>query len=64
MTHEGDVPYVQCKMSLRAPKSVRKVNDQSLSFTIPAFKPRLNRNETSLQLSENKIFFAVCRMYI
>jgi hypothetical protein len=30
---------------------------------VPAFTPRLNSTETSLQLSENIPLFAVCRIY-
>jgi hypothetical protein len=57
---EGDVPSLQCKIGLRGPKSVRKVVGLSLiciEFYVPAFTPRLNSIETSLQLSENTTFF-------
>jgi hypothetical protein len=53
-------------MSLRRPKSIRKVNGLSLifiDFYIQALIPRLNNTETSLQLSENITPFAVCRIY-
>jgi hypothetical protein len=63
---EGDVPPVRCKMSLRGAKSMRKVYGLSLiliEFYVPALTPRLNSIETSLQLTENITFFAVCRTY-
>jgi hypothetical protein len=66
MIHEGDIPSIQCKMSLRGPKSMRKVDDLSLVFSdfyVPALTPRSSSIETSLRLSENIIFFAVCRIY-
>jgi hypothetical protein len=64
---EGDIPSIQCKMSLSEPKSMRKVDGLSLifiDFYIPGLIPGLNSTETSLQLSENITFFAVCRIYI
>jgi hypothetical protein len=65
MIGEGDVPSVQCKMSLRGPKSIRKVDDLSLliDFYDLELTPLLSSIETSLQLSENVIFFAVCHIY-
>jgi hypothetical protein len=43
---------------------MRKVDGVSLiDFYVPALTPRLNSTETSLQLSENIIIFAVCRIY-
>jgi hypothetical protein len=63
---KGDILSIQCTVSLRRPKSVRKVDDLSLMFIgfyVPAFTPRLNSSETSLQLSENITTFAVCDMY-
>jgi hypothetical protein len=66
MTDEANVPSSQCKMSLRGPKSMRKVDGLSLSFIdfyIPVLTPRLNSTETSLQPSENITLFAVCRIY-
>jgi hypothetical protein len=45
MTHEGDVPSVQCEVSLRWSKSVKEVDDPSLiliDFRDPALTPRLN----------------------
>jgi hypothetical protein len=69
MIDEGDIPSIQytCKMSLRGPKSVRKVDDLSpiyVYFYVPALTSRLNSTETSLQLSENMTLFAVCRICI
>jgi hypothetical protein len=63
---KGDITFIQCKMSLREPKSVRKVHGLSLffiDFYIPALTPRLNSTENSLQLSENINLTAVCRVY-
>jgi hypothetical protein len=57
--HERDIPSTQCKMSLRGPKSMRKVDGLSLLF-IDFYFPVLthhNSSETSLQLS------AACRVY-
>jgi hypothetical protein len=56
MTDEGHIPFIQCRISLRWNKSMRKVD--SLSFVsidsyVPAFKVRPKRTEISLQLSEN-----------
>jgi hypothetical protein len=67
MIHEGDIPSIQCKMSIRGPKSMRKQDGLSLilvDFYVPALTPRLNNTDTSLQLSENITLFAVCRIYI
>jgi hypothetical protein len=53
-------------MILRGPKSMRKVgglNPILIDFYVPALTPSLNSTETSLQLSENIILFAVCRIY-
>jgi hypothetical protein len=61
-----DIPSIQCKMSAREPKAMRKVDGLSLIFIdcyVPALIPRLNTTETSLQLSENIRLFAVCRIY-
>jgi hypothetical protein len=66
MVDKGDFPSVQCKMSFRGPKSMRKVDGLSfifIEFYIPALTPRLNSTETSLQLSEYITFFAVYRIY-
>jgi hypothetical protein len=52
------IPYIQCKMSLREPNSVRNVDGLSLifiDFYVWALTPRLSRTETSLQLSENPL---------
>jgi hypothetical protein len=65
MIDEGDIPSIECKMSHRGPKSMRKVDGLSLNFInfyFPAFIPRLNIIKTSLQLSDKRIFFAVCRI--
>jgi hypothetical protein len=66
MIDKGDIPSIQCKMSLGGPKSMRKVDDLSLiviDFYVPAHTPRLNSTETSLQLSESITLFAVSRIY-
>jgi hypothetical protein len=66
MIDERDIPPIQCKMSLRGHKSVRKVDGLSpifIDFYVPALTPRLNSIETSLHLSENITLFAVCRIY-
>jgi hypothetical protein len=63
---EEGVLYIQCKMSLRGPKSMRKLdglNPVLIDFYVPALTPRLSRSETSLQLSENITLFAVRRIY-
>jgi hypothetical protein len=65
MIHEGDIPSIQCKMNLRGPKSMRKVDGLSLifiDFYVPALIPRLNSTESSLQLSENVTLFAPTRL--
>jgi hypothetical protein len=61
MIGEGDIPSIQCKMSLRGHKPMP--NLIFIDFYIPALTPRLNSNETSLQLSENITLFAVCRIF-
>jgi hypothetical protein len=66
MIGEGDIPFVQFKMNLKGPKSMRKVDGLSLIFIhfyVPALTPRLNSTETSLQVSENITVFANCRIY-
>jgi hypothetical protein len=54
-------------MSLGGPKSMRKEDGLSLiliDFYVPKIIQRLDSIETSLQLSENIIFFAVsCAVY-
>jgi hypothetical protein len=65
MTDKGDIPFIQCKMNLGGPKSMRKVDGLSLMFIdfyVPAHTPLLNSTETWLQLSENITVFAVCRI--
>jgi hypothetical protein len=44
-------------------KLVDRVSLIFIEFYVPPLTPRLNRTETSLQLSENITFFAVCRIY-
>jgi hypothetical protein len=54
MIDEGDIPSSQCKMSLRGPKSMRKVDGLShmfIDFYFPALTPRLSGTEISLQLN-------------
>jgi hypothetical protein len=66
MIDKGDIPSIQCKMSLRGLKSMRKVDGLSLisiDFYVPALTPCLNSTETLLQLSENTTLFAVCHIY-
>jgi hypothetical protein len=66
MIDEGVIRFIECKMNLRRHKSVRKVDGLSLiliDFYLAAFTPLLNSTETSLQLSENIILFAVCCIY-
>jgi hypothetical protein len=66
MISEGDIPSIQCKMSFKRPKYMRKVDGLSLifiDFYVPALTPRLNSSETTLQLSENITFFAACRIF-
>jgi hypothetical protein len=43
MTDKGDIPYIQCKMSLKGPKSMRKIDGPSLiliDFYVPALTSR------------------------
>jgi hypothetical protein len=52
---KADITSIQCKMSLREPKSMRKVDGSGLiffEFYVSALTPSLNNTETSLQLSE------------
>jgi hypothetical protein len=66
MIDEGDISCIHCKMGLRGPKSVWKVDDLSLvffNFYAQALTPRLNGTETSLQLSKSITLVAVCRIY-
>jgi hypothetical protein len=66
MIDKGDIPSIQCKISLGGLKSMRKVGGLRLIFIyfhLPALTPRLNSIETSLQLSENVTLFWVCRIY-
>jgi hypothetical protein len=53
-------------MTVRGPKSMRKVDGPSLIFIVsyvPAVTPRLNSTETSLRLSENMTLFVGCPIY-
>jgi hypothetical protein len=62
----GDIPFIQYKMSLRGAESMRKVDGLSfmfIDFYVPALTPRLSITEKWLQVPENIIFFAVCRTY-
>jgi hypothetical protein len=66
MIDNGDIPSIQRKINLRMPKSMREIDDLSLSlidFYVPALTQRLNITETSLKLSENIILFPACRIY-
>jgi hypothetical protein len=66
MFDEGNIPPIQCKMSLRGSKSMRKVDGLSLIFIDfygPALTPRLNNTKTLLQLSGNITLLTVCRIY-
>jgi hypothetical protein len=63
---EGDVPSIQCKMSLRWPKSMRNIDGLSLifiDFYVPALTPHLSNTETSQQLSGNITLFAIYLIY-
>jgi hypothetical protein len=62
MSDEGNIHFIQCKMSRKGPKSMRKVDGLSfilIDFYVPALTPRLSIIETLLQLSEN----TVCSIY-
>jgi hypothetical protein len=53
MIDEGDILSIQCKFSLRGPKSMSKVNGLSLNFIdfyVPALTPRLNSTKTRCEL--------------
>jgi hypothetical protein len=57
-----DIPSIQCKMSPKWPKSMRKADELSLiffDFYVPVLTPCLYSTETLLQLSENIPVFAV-----
>jgi hypothetical protein len=63
MTDEGDMPSIQCKTSLRGPKSMGKVDCLSLifiDFYVPGLTPRLSSSETWLHLSVDRALFAEC----
>jgi hypothetical protein len=61
MIDKGDIPSIPCKMSLRGPKSMRKIVDGLsrilIDIYVPLLTPRLNSSETSLQLSEKQVIF-------
>jgi hypothetical protein len=60
MIYEGDIPSIQCKVSLGRPKLMRKVGGLSLiviGFYFPALTQCFSSTETSLQLSENITLF-------
>jgi hypothetical protein len=51
MIDEGDIPSIQCKMSLKGPKSMRKVDGLGLifiDFYVPALTPCLSNTKTLL----------------
>jgi hypothetical protein len=63
MIDRGDIPSIQCKMSLSGPGSMRKVDGLSLffiDFYFPALIPRLSATENLLQFSENITLFVAC----
>jgi hypothetical protein len=67
MIDKGDISSIQCKMSLRRPKSMRKLEGLILMFNdfyVPALTPCLKSTETSLQLSQNITLFTVYRIYV
>jgi hypothetical protein len=56
MIDKGDIPFIQCKMSLGRTKSMGKVDGLNIIFVdfyVAELTLRLNSTETSLQLSEN-----------
>jgi hypothetical protein len=62
MIDKGDILSIQCKMSFRGPKYMRKEDGLSLvfiDFYVPALPPHLNITDISLQFSENVTLFAV-----
>jgi hypothetical protein len=64
---KGANSSIHCKMRLRGPKSMRKVDGLSpvfINFYVPALTPRHNNAETSLHLvSENITIFASYCIY-
>jgi hypothetical protein len=57
MNDKGDILSIQCKMSLRGPNSMTKVNYLNIIMIylyVPGFTPRLSITDTSLQLSERE----------
>jgi hypothetical protein len=66
MIDEGDIPSIQCNMSVSVVKSMRKVDGLNLifiDFHVPVLTSRLNSTEISLHLSKNMTLFAVCPIY-
>jgi hypothetical protein len=69
MIDERDNQNINYKLNIWGLKSVRKVDGLSLifiDFYDPTLTPSLNRNETSLQLSENisSLRFVAYAMYM
>jgi hypothetical protein len=61
MIDGGDILSTQCKIGLKGPKSMRRVDDLSLifiDFYVPALTPRVSNAETLLQISDNLLSFA------
>jgi hypothetical protein len=66
MIDEDDILSIQCKMNVKGPKSMRKIDGLGLifiDFYVPTLTPCLNSTETSLQVSENVTPFAAYRIY-
>jgi hypothetical protein len=60
MIGKGAILYIQCKMSLSVPKSMRKVDGLSfisIDFYVPVLTPHVKSTEISLQLYENIFAF-------
>jgi hypothetical protein len=58
MIDKGDIQFIQYKMSLKGPESMKKVGDLSfifIDFYVPALTPLLNSTEVSLQLSVTQL---------
>jgi hypothetical protein len=66
MIGEGNIPSIHCKMSLRGPKCMRKVD--GLSLILIDFYVQCSHHvsiaQTLLQFSENITLFVVCHIYI
>jgi hypothetical protein len=62
MNDKGDIPSIQCRISLRGPQPMRKADGLGLifiDFYVPVLTPRLNSIDTSLCLSEKISLFAI-----